>query len=198
MSGMTRSIAVLAAIVAIISGASGASAKDPAFVFAPDPSMRAAPVRITGAFSFGSGIDHHECVSWVNRSTKTVVAIRFVFTYIDAAGVIRGVDPFDRRGSFPPGVPNEGLSTVDQVQSPLRYRHLWDNCRGYMFPREGIAVNRLSIERIEFEDGTSWQAPAASPLPVPLVSPAPSIKDSLRLSSAAARSRRGAGGRYDR
>ena len=184
MSGMNRSIAVLAALVAILACTSRASAKAPAFVFEPDPSMRAAPVRITGAFSFGSGVDHHECVSWINRSTKTVVAIRFVFTYIDAAGVIRGVDPFDRRGSFPPGVANEGLSTIEQVQSPLRYRHLWDNCRGYMSPREGIAVNRLSIERIDFEDGTSWQPPAASPSPAgPLVSPAPPVKGrGLRIS----------------
>ena len=170
---MNRRMGTLAGIAAIVGilPASGVAAKDAAFVFALDPSVRTAPVRITNAFSFGSGVSHQECVSWVNRSTKTMVAIRFVFTYVDASGVIRGVDPFDRRGSFPAGVANEGLSSMDQVQSPLRYRHLWDNCRGYTFPREGIAVNRLSIERVDFEDGTSWVAPPSSPSPT--ATPAP-------------------------
>jgi hypothetical protein len=63
---------------------------------------------------------------------------------------------------------------MDQVQSPLRYRHLWDNCRGYMFPREGIAVNRLSIDRVDFDDGTSWLAPSASPSPAAAPTPVPS------------------------
>ena len=170
---MIRRIGTLAAIVAILASAP-ASAKDAAFAFAPDPSLRTAPIRITNAFSYGSGIIHSECVSWINRSPKTVVAIRFVFTYVDASGVIRGVDPFDRRGSFPPGVANEGLSSVDQAQSPLRYRHLWDNCRGYTFPREGIAINRISIERVDFEDGTSWLAPTASPSPPAMPVPVPS------------------------
>jgi hypothetical protein len=175
MSRMNRrSIGALGAIVAILTSASGASAKDPAFSFALDPSVRSAPIRITNAFSFGSGVVHHECVSWINRSTKTVVAIRFVFTYVDASGVIRGTDPFDRRGSFPAGVANEGLSSMSQVDSPLRYRHLWDNCRGYTFPREGIAVNRLSIERVDFDDGTSWTVPATSPSPAAISSPAAS------------------------
>ncbi len=179
---MNRPAVALAVLVAIAAAAPGASAKDPAFAFAPDPSLRTAPIRVTNAFSFGSGMVHDECVSWVNRSTKTVVAIRFVFTYVDASGVIRGVDPFDRRGSFPPGVANEGVSSIAQAESPLRYRHLWDNCRGYTFPREGIAINRLSIERVDFDDGTSWLAPAALPSPdvmphaIPSPSPLPAQK----------------------
>lgn len=105
---MNRRAAFAAVIAIVLSSAPVARAKGAAYAFAPDPSLRSSPIRITAAFAFGNGVIQKECVSFVNRSDKTVAAFRVTFTYIDANGIQRGVDPFDLRGSFEPACRSKG------------------------------------------------------------------------------------------
>lgn len=61
-------------------------------------------------------------------------------------------------------MPFKGVESMRDVDHPNPAT--WKYCRDYTFPREGIAINRIAIERVDFADGTTWVAPAA-PSPSP-------------------------------
>jgi hypothetical protein len=73
----------------------------------------------------------------------------FKFTYFDAAHEMVGSDTLDRIGTVEPGAVAGLLpNTRSLFHNP--------NCQHFQFPHQGIAVNAVTVERVEMADGTSW------------------------------------------
>jgi hypothetical protein len=108
----------------------------------------------------GSGM--YMCsVSALKTSEKPIAHVRFRFTYVDAAGDVVGGDTFDYThhvdadGIIRPPVPVFGGSDLSR----------FTNCERLRFPSQGIAMDVVSVDRVDYEDGTSWSI--ATPVPLP-------------------------------
>jgi hypothetical protein len=104
-----------------------------------------------------------ECVTFWNRSPQTVTAIRFAFTYFDAAGKVKYFEPFFRLGSFAPGVVVEGVRRGNAIKGTNDLQPQ-SNCRKFGWLGDA-AVNRVAVTAVEFAGGATW--PAGSPFPWP-------------------------------
>ena len=139
------------------------AALGPAFsmVIAPQPGV---PVRITSANAYRQDLVNWECVTFVNASAKTISRVRVRFHYFDSANVDVGSDELDRKGSFAPGVSIEG----PKYGTAAGMKQI-DNCARFKFPRSGIDTDVVSVESVEFADGTAWsrQTPRGGDLPKP-------------------------------
>lgn len=127
-----------------------------------------APVRIDAANAYGRGNEHYACLSFTNVTNKEVTHVRFHFYYIDKKGERVGEDTFDRTGSFDPGGTNATVPITVNVRMPSYEQDLsrYPNCQSFRFPPQGIAVNVVGVERVDFADGTSWVAtPKSTPTP---------------------------------
>ena len=159
----SRAFITVASFAFTLGAASSASADRIALT--RDRSVASAPVRITNATMFYSGAAHNdeECVSFVNRTTQTATKIRFVFSHIDVDGNVQQSDPFDRSGSFAPGVVIHGVETFRDATTFAGINR-FGNCRSFSPPKHGAKVV-ISIESVIFADGSSWPTePTASPV----------------------------------
>jgi hypothetical protein len=130
-------------------------------------------VRISNPVGLRHAGTSYECVDFMNLSEKTITRIEFKFIYIDAQRENVGFDLLDRTGSFTPngmvsGPPPAGVgSTFDPG--------VYANCLHFRFPRQGIAINVVMVNRVDYDDGTVWTAPtpqsSATPSPTPESSP---------------------------
>jgi hypothetical protein len=130
-----------------------------------------APVKIVDATMYtlyselGGGANWvRQCVTFWNRSLKTVTAIRFSFSYLDAAGALKMIQPIDRFGPFAPGVVVEGIrrgqATGRSAPESLK------NCRSFLWAGEP-GVNRVAVTSVEFEDHSTWPPGSATVWPAP-------------------------------
>ena len=139
-----------------------------------------ANVSVSQSGAYSQGYKHYECITFVNVAPKTATKITFDFLHFDAQKTFVGSDTLTRTGTFSSGVPDPGpFNEID------RYTHLhaigerfdlsnYKNCVAYSFPHEGIAFDVIAVRRVEYEDGTSWEAPpdtASSAAPSPSPSP---------------------------
>jgi hypothetical protein len=139
------------------------------------------PVQIVGAggagttAGFGGFKVDRTCLSFRNTGARTVSHIHFRFVYYDATFKRVGDDVFDRKGTFGTGALNEGFN-----RRTLRTND--ENCGFMHFPHEGIAINVIFVESVDYGDGSTWTAgavdlpdslkvPASSPQPFPSVTP---------------------------
>jgi hypothetical protein len=140
-----------------------------------------APVRIDRANAYRQGGWHYECIGFTNISTKVVTSVRFHFIYIDATFERVGEDFFERKGSFDAGGAVEGVGVATNVPMPRYEQDLSSrpDCQSFRFPPQGISVNEVAVDRVEFADGTTWTAPtprpSAPPSATPDASPVPSV-----------------------
>ena len=131
------------------------------FVVLADPSS---PVRVLDAVGIRQAGVSYECLSFSNDANRPVTRVLFKFTYFDAAREMVGFDTLDRVGDVAAGA---------TVTAPMVHdtRNLWHNpnCQHFQFPHEGIAINAVTVERVDFADGTSWTATPknATPSPAP-------------------------------
>ena len=106
-----------------------------------------------------------ECVTFWNRSPQTVTAILFTFTYLDAAGSIKQMEPFIRLGTFAPAVVVEGVRRGKPFKRTDDFR-LTNNCRVFAWKGEA-AVNHVAVTAVEFADGVIWPPGSVFPWPEP-------------------------------
>lgn len=133
-----------------------------------DVTPRDSPIEIVDAtmYTMDRAFDDsfvRECVTFRNRSPKTVTAIRFAFTYLDAAGKVKRVEPFLRLGSFAPAVVVEGVrrgKPFKATDDPEPQK----NCRDFDWTGDP-AENRIAVTAVQFADGATW--PARIPFPWP-------------------------------
>jgi hypothetical protein len=134
---------------------------------------RASPVRVFGTNAYRYAGISYECVSFSNQARQPLIRVVFKFTYFDAAHELVGFDTLDRVGTVEPGA---------SATWPGKIYHN-PNCQHFEFPHQGIAINAVSVERVEMADGTTWTnsspnvdtSPAESPEPAlsPALTPAP-------------------------
>jgi hypothetical protein len=108
------------------------------------------------------------CVRFVNIAMTTATEIRFVFRYFDAKVAPIGFDTLEyRKGAAPRAIVNlPGDRTEGGVW-------LYGNCTSFSRPK-GIAVVVVTIEHVEYDDGTSWTLAGADPASAqPLPTPSP-------------------------
>jgi len=129
-----------------------------------DDTPRNAPVTVVEAnlFNGSNGYDVsrgivRECVTFWNRSAQTVAAVRVTFTYFDAAGKLKRIEPMDRFGSFAPGAVVEG---VRRGQTSRADFEKLKNCRIFGLSGE-LGVNHVAVTAVEFTDHSTW--PPGSP-----------------------------------
>jgi hypothetical protein len=170
---MTARIVVVLALVAALAVPQLASAKDPPMTVVPAP---ASQIEITNATLVPGNPVSSECVSFVNHASQPVKRIVFVFSKLDANGVMFGRDVFDRRGSFDAGGTVEGMRSNRDVFSRSRVA----NCHDTDMTRRTPDTIRVEITTVEYADGTTWTTqplPTATPppaTPTPEATPEPS------------------------
>jgi hypothetical protein len=111
---------------------------------------RSSPVRVFDAKGIRQEGISYECVSFSNDAKQSLTRVVFKFTYFDAAHEKVGSDTLDRVGTVEPGARVTGLmpNTKSLFHNP--------NCQHFQFPHQGIAINAVSVERVEMADGTTW------------------------------------------
>lgn len=116
-----------------------------------------APVGIVAATLVSGDVAHAAlaltCVTFRNRSAKTVTAVRFALTYVDGAGRARQGMPLDRFGAFAPGSVVEGIR---RAQPPASADvEAMKNCR--LNVRDtAVAAGRVTVTAVKFADATTW------------------------------------------
>jgi hypothetical protein len=146
-------------------------ARVPGWATIIDDSPADSPIKIVSAAAFAPRdpgalpVMARDCVTFWNRSLKTVASISFSFTHFDAAGELKLIQQFDRLGAFAPGVVVEGPRQPKPISfaDPMALR----NCRLFAWSWKAGA-NRVTITSVDFDDGTTW-----SPSPRTTSSPAP-------------------------
>ena len=126
-------------------------------IFAVDP---ASDIRIQIIAEMEQSGQKYECLQFTNASSKAATRIRFVFNYFDAKAHALGFDVFDHRKTVPAGPTG-----------------VWnyDGCTA-VSPPAGIVVNVVTVERVEYDDGTSWALAgtnADSPTAIPKATATP-------------------------
>ncbi len=112
----------------------------------------------------------YECIGFANDGDRVVNAVRFRFTYVDAARHVDGSDTLERRGPFRPGA----VENVPKVVEGKRYEYgaleRVPNCQHFRYPNDNIAYLIATVDRVEFADGAVWEdvnPPSASPVASP-------------------------------
>jgi hypothetical protein len=136
-----------------------------------DDSPPDSPVKIVSAATFGprdtapgQALPARDCVTFWNRSPKTVTSITFSFAHYDAGGELKLIHQFDRLGTFAPGVVVEGprqpksISFADSVALK--------NCRLFFWSWK-IGANRVAVTSADFDDGSTWTPGPRTPAPAP-------------------------------
>jgi hypothetical protein len=110
------------------------------------------------------------CMVFGNRDAREVKRVRVDLAIVDRAGNVGGIETLDARGKYAPGTPAD-----DSGSSCERIGGRWDGDTFIYTPREGppFAVGRIvvSLEFVDFADGTSWTAPSLPVVGSPLAGP---------------------------
>jgi hypothetical protein len=134
-----------------------------------------AQLRITQSGAYRQGYRHFECLSFVNVAPKIATRVQFDFIYFDAQKHFIGSDSLVRTGQFEGNV--EDKAPFERVSAPHGIGEHFDlgdykNCLAYQLKHEGIAYNVVTVKRVEYADGTYWEAPPdATPTPQPSTTP---------------------------
>jgi hypothetical protein len=107
-------------------------------------------IRISNAVGVRRAGTSYECVDFTNLSEKTITRVEFRFLYIDAQRENVGFDLLDRTGPFTPGGLVSGPPPVGPGSTfdPGGY----PNCLHFRFPHQGIAINVVMVNRVEYDD----------------------------------------------
>lgn len=145
--------AALCCASAVATTAATAFVVDPASAASGIAIAKMTLVTITG----GGGAS--ECVFFTNTTKHAATHIAFAFDTMNGNGTVTQTDAFDRWGTIAPGVRNEGMETARQLFSGSAHGRL-KNCRDRYVRREPVKI-RVRIVSVDYDDGSSWHAPAA-------------------------------------
>jgi outer membrane biosynthesis protein TonB len=107
------------------------------------------------------------CVSFKNTDSRTATRVLFAFTLVDGNGGNVGTFTLDRRGTFSPGIDINGYSGLSDWASGGGNRGYADNCTTLSrnmaaLPILSARFATYSVQRVEYADGTSWNATGSS------------------------------------
>ncbi|HEV3088162.1 MAG TPA: hypothetical protein VGX96_13145 [Candidatus Elarobacter sp.] len=123
-----------------------------------------AGVRITQSFSWEPADATQECVSFTNAGSRTVQRVRFMFSHIADDGTDIVDDPWDVRGTYPPGTSRS--NSCRGWNGSLKPRS--DARPDAAVPLELLVFGKPArlvtwISVIDYADGTSWRAAPQQP-----------------------------------
>ena len=101
-----------------------------------------------------------ECASILNQGPQAVRSIRLVFTYADAGGHDVAAETLDATGPFAPFVPVGEPAHAAQPEASRPCRVFAEPRALSRTTRQRIAKITLSIEQVEYADGSSWRLPS--------------------------------------
>ena len=111
--------------------------------------MRAANAGTIGGFS--KPRVQYECLTFKNMDRRTATEIVFHFRYYNDVGDHVGDDVLTRNGTFSYGATIEGVSnrSTDVHQ---------ENCVEIHYPKDGISLVTMWVDRATYDDATTWTA----------------------------------------
>src|SRR5271165_4208265 len=106
------------------------------------------------------------CVSFKNTDTRTATRVLFEFAILDGRGADVGSLPLDRKGTFSPGISIMGYGGLSDWTSGGGNRGKADNCVTLTnavaaLPILSAQYASYAVKRVEYADGSSWNAPPA-------------------------------------
>ena len=126
------------------------------------------PVEISSYWLFhrekSDNVRYHVCLSFINRSPQTVVAVRFHVYWLDAFNSTIANGRWDRVGSFAPDVTIDG--PTDESQFYLRsydssFTEKLKNC-AHQDISERPQTAHVYVDEVRFQDGTIWRRQPAA------------------------------------
>jgi hypothetical protein len=148
------SAGVLATVISVTTGS--AAAQSPADPFRVFPIHSTGPIAVDAVGSasqvlvFGKPRVGHICVNFHNIDPVTITRVRMKFAYYDATGVRVGDDILLRKGKFAKDVPDRGFDVENRLNTFI------GNCLAMHYPKEGVSLCILYVDRVEFIDGRVW------------------------------------------
>ncbi len=122
------------------------------------------------------GYRNYECLAFANLSPKTATRVRFKFMYFDAARENVGSGELERTGSFATGIVDQGPPNLGAAGLGTFDPGTYNDCLAFTFPHQGIAINVVMVERVEYSDGTAWERPTPQPSATPAVAPTATVE----------------------
>jgi hypothetical protein len=98
------------------------------------------------------------CVNFTNTTAKTMRAIEFAFTFVDAFDTPLTTHRADRVGSFAPGVLIEGPDNFTDVGTTGNERKM-ENCWKVAQVVGSLSKITVQVKKVRYADGTIWEAP---------------------------------------
>lgn len=118
---------------------------------APVEVSRIAVMRIDGAYV--------NCITFTNRSDRTIDAVNFVFAHVDVFGDTQGKVLVTRSGTFSPGIAIEG-PTPNVITERTK-----KNCWREAIETFSLGSATVAVTNVRFADGTQWTNPDENPEP---------------------------------
>ena len=126
------------------------------------------PVDITDAYQRAQarrqdqiprGLERQECIAFVNHDARMAKLVRTSFAFVGPDRRVLGVQTYDIRGKFSPGIPIDdapsNCATMNGKWQP-------DGTFSYTDPQTGVSgtVARIvtAVVEVDFTDGTTWQS----------------------------------------
>lgn len=114
-----------------------------------------------------------ECVFFVNHAPRAARRVQFRLAYVGENGKELGHDTIDMRGTFATGVPNgawphgalgsalgSNCQTFRGMDHGEEFYHTGWYHKFYYEPARQVATLVVSVDKVEYDDGTAWSAPA--------------------------------------
>jgi hypothetical protein len=123
-----------------------------------DDSAADSPVELLDPRNYALG-----CVSFRNRTQRTLAIVHFTLTNVDADGRAQKPERIDRFGSFAPGVPIEGIPRgMDWGRTS---NNMLRNCRWNYPWTPAFRTVRIDVTGAQFADGSTWTPGSTVPPP---------------------------------
>jgi hypothetical protein len=113
------------------------------------------------------GTEGFACLSFVNRAAQPATEVDVDIEIIDGLGFVRRVVPLRRVGSFAPGQPVDGPTSVHDVHS-AQPNCVIDGENAIADPSDpfaGAFAVGYAVRRVTFADGSVWLEPGANAWP---------------------------------
>ena len=146
---MTRTVALVMSLLLLVVGLASAAEE---------------PIRVTSSFTYAyDRTNWATCVSFKNLTDKTIVAVQFKFTYVDAFDTTIQTNRGDRVGEFAPGVLIEGATSPGQLPGPGigggNIQQHSENCWEVLIVAGSLSKITTEVQKVRYADGTIWVNP---------------------------------------
>lgn len=134
-------------------------------------SVPGSPVEVNDVTAFGATRSRDTCVTFTNHDARVAKRVDIALVLVDRTGTVAGVQTLYNKGTYSQNV------TIDNSRGACTYLYQQtDGDTFYYDPKVGerlVAIGRVIAVplRVEFADGTTWQAPNPPKIGDPVTAP---------------------------